>query len=253
MVVLAVDPGLVADVRRRQQRQQVGAEVAGGSGSRRARATPAQAVGRTGVERVARARVDEHARRQVADDSPCQRQTSRSPSTTRPITACASSQRSHTACTSARPLGRDDGQHALLGLREHDLERLQSASRSGTGRGRARGPRGRARPSRRTRRRARRRRGPAAPTSRSRFTSSSEHSIRRLPVKGSPICTLGRFSSSPWSMSCEASTDAPPMPSRPVRAPNSTTTLPGPAARAAPRRARRRTPTHMALTRQFCS
>ena len=49
-------------------------------------------------------------------------------------------------------------------------------------------------------------------------TSSSETSISALPRNGSPIWTDGRFSSEP-SRSCDASTDAPPMPSRPVSAP----------------------------------
>ena len=51
-----------------------------------------------------------------------------------------------------------------------------------------------------------------------------------MPVNGSPICTDGRFSALSSSRSCEASTLAPPMPSRPVSAPYSTTWLPTPAA-----------------------
>ena len=48
---------------------------------------------------------------------------------------------------------------------------------------------------------------------------------------GSPIWTVGRFSS-PSSSSAEASTEAPPIPSRPVEAPIRTTALPTPAAAA---------------------
>ena len=70
--------------------------------------------------------------------------------------------------------------------------------------------------------------------------------------KGSPICTVGRFSSSA-SSSAEASTEAPPIPSRPVEAPISTTTLPTPAAAARTMSSVRARPTHIALTRQFCS
>src|SRR5207248_332 len=69
-----------------------------------------------------------------------------------------------------------------------------------------------------------------------RSSSSSEHSISFFSSNGSPTCTLGRLSSaappcpSASPSSAEASTEAPPMPSRPVAAPNSTSTLPGPAA-----------------------
>ncbi len=50
-------------------------------------------------------------------------------------------------------------------------------------------------------------------------TSSTDDSISFFPVNGSPICTDGRFSAEPSSSSWLASTDAPPMPSRPVVAP----------------------------------
>ena len=98
---------------------------------------------------------------------------------------------------------------------------------------------------------------PAAPrswsaTSRPRSSSSSEHSSSFFSVNGSPICTLGRLSSES-SSSALASTDAPPIPSRPVLAPNSTTTLPTPAAAERISRSVSISPTHIALTRQFCS
>ncbi len=50
-------------------------------------------------------------------------------------------------------------------------------------------------------------------------TSSTETSISFLPVNGSPICTVGRLSASSSPSSALASTDAPPIPSRPVVAP----------------------------------
>ncbi len=97
---------------------------------------------------------------------------------------------------------------------------------------------------------------PAAPQSCSDSTSpdstrSTETSISFLPVKGSPTCTVGRLSASSSPSSWLASTDAPPMPSRPVVAPYSTTMLPGPAAFADCSRPASRIPTHMALTRQL--
>ena len=65
---------------------------------------------------------------------------------------------------------------------------------------------------------------PAAPQScsdstRPRSTSSTLASISFLPVNGSPTCTDGRLSASSSPSSWLASTDAPPMPSRPVVAP----------------------------------
>ena len=99
---------------------------------------------------------------------------------------------------------------------------------------------------------------PAAPrswsdTSSPASSSSRQHSSSFFSSKGSPICTDGRLVSSASSSSAEASTEAPPIPSRPVAAPISTTTFPGPAAAARTSRARSPKPTHMALTRQFCS
>ena len=99
---------------------------------------------------------------------------------------------------------------------------------------------------------------PAAPRSWSdasvpRSSSSRQHSITFFSSNGSPICTVGRFEASSSSSSAEASTDAPPMPSRPVRAPISTSRLPTPAAALRISRSSRAMPRHMALTRQFCS
>ena len=65
---------------------------------------------------------------------------------------------------------------------------------------------------------------PAAPQSWSdstspRSTSSTETSIRRFPVNGSPTWTEGRLSAASSPSSWLASTEAPPIPSRPVVAP----------------------------------
>jgi hypothetical protein len=53
--------------------------------------------------------------------------------------------------------------------------------------------------------------------------------------------------------SADASTDAPPIPSRPVDAPNSTSTLPIPLAALRISPSPRASPSAIALTRQFCS
>ena len=50
-------------------------------------------------------------------------------------------------------------------------------------------------------------------------TSSTDTSISLFPVNGSPTWTVGRLSASSSPSSWLASTDAPPMPSRPVVAP----------------------------------
>ena len=74
-----------------------------------------------------------------------------------------------------------------------------------------------------------------------------------LPVNGSPIWTVGRLSSSSSDSSWLASTLAPPIPSRPVVAPKSTTRLPGPVIVARVTRSAGSRPTHIAFTRQFRS
>ena len=64
---------------------------------------------------------------------------------------------------------------------------------------------------------------------RARASSSSRHaSISRFSSNGSPTCTDGRFASPPSSKPADASTLAPPMPSRPVDEPSSTARLPAP-------------------------
>ena len=98
---------------------------------------------------------------------------------------------------------------------------------------------------------------PAAPrscnaTSSPRSSSSSEHSSSFFSSNGSPICTVGRLSSES-SSSARASTDAPPMPSRPVRAPNSTSDVADARGGGADQLVGLDQADAIALTRQFCS
>ena len=67
-------------------------------------------------------------------------------------------------------------------------------------------------------------------------------------ANGSPTCTAGRLVGPVESNESEARMDAPPMPSPPVRAPNSTTLLPAPDALASLRSSWRRMPTASAFT-----
>ncbi|SKS12496.1 Uncharacterised protein [Mycobacteroides abscessus subsp. abscessus] len=73
-------------------------------------------------------------------------------------------------------------------------------------------------------------------------------------VNGSPTCTLGSFlreapsASSPPNVS-DASTETPPIPSSPVRAPNRMILLPAPEANARCRSSLRSTPAHRAFTK----
>jgi hypothetical protein len=77
--------------------------------------------------------------------------------------------------------------------------------------------------------------------------ASSVASISSFSIKGSPICTFGRFSS--WSSPrvSEAKV-APWMPSRPVLAPTYIAALPGTSARADTMRSNGTTPTAIAFT-----
>ena len=81
-------------------------------------------------------------------------------------------------------------------------------------------------------------------------SSSRQASIRRFSSNGSPTCTLGRFSASASSSEkpAEASTDTPPMPSRPVVEPSSTARLPTPSARPSTSRSIGMSPRHSTLT-----
>ena len=70
------------------------------------------------------------------------------------------------------------------------------------------------------------------PSTRPRSISSREASISSFSANGSPTCTEGRLDGSSSEKVAEASTDAPPIPSRPVVDPNRTARLPGPGAAA---------------------
>ena len=79
--------------------------------------------------------------------------------------------------------------------------------------------------------------------------SSRQHSMSTFSMKGSPTCTEGSFLRDPvLSNVSDASTDTPPIPSSPVRAPNRMILLPAPEANAKCRSSWRNTPTHNALT-----
>ena len=87
------------------------------------------------------------------------------------------------------------------------------------------------------------------PSTREDLNSSRQHSMSTFSAKGSPTCTAGRLEGLESSKDSDASTDAPPMPSPPVRAPKSTTLLPVPEAVARRMSSWRITPTASALTR----
>ena len=67
-------------------------------------------------------------------------------------------------------------------------------------------------------------------------------------MNGSPIWTLGRLASASSSRVREASTETPPMPSRPVLAPISTSRFPSPSARLRISRSAGARPTHITFT-----
>ena len=94
---------------------------------------------------------------------------------------------------------------------------------------------------------------PAAPRSwiastSSPWYSSRQHSMSTFSANGSPTCTAGRLVGPPSAKVSDARMLAPPMPSPPVRAPNSTTLLPTPVALASLMSSWRMTPTARALT-----
>ncbi len=92
------------------------------------------------------------------------------------------------------------------------------------------------------------------PTTSPAAKSSRQHSMSTFSVNGSPTCTAGSFLRPPCPVSSVslkvslASTETPPMPSRPVRAPNKMILLPVPEANARCRSSTRIEPTHRALT-----
>ena len=93
------------------------------------------------------------------------------------------------------------------------------------------------------------------PTTRPASSSARQASIRRFSSNGSPTCTLGRLaaSASASPKPAEASTDTPPMPSRPVLDPSSTARLPAPVARPSTSRSTGSSPRHSTLTSGFPS
>ena len=86
------------------------------------------------------------------------------------------------------------------------------------------------------------------PSTRPRSISSSDASMSSFSANGSPTCTDGRLAASASLNVALARTDAPPMPSRPVVDPNSTTRLPGPGAAARVRCRSSSRPMAMTLT-----
>ncbi len=78
--------------------------------------------------------------------------------------------------------------------------------------------------------------------------SSRLASISSFSANGSPTWTDGRLEGSSWVKVAEASTDAPPIPSRPVVEPYSTTRSPGRPAVASVRRRSSSSPMAMTLT-----
>ena len=96
---------------------------------------------------------------------------------------------------------------------------------------------------------------PAAPMSWMAITapvaiSSRQASSSSFSAKGSPTCTVGRFSAAFASKAADAMA-APPMPSRPVLEPRYTIGLPTPVAFEVKIRSARAMPTAMALTRML--
>ena len=89
------------------------------------------------------------------------------------------------------------------------------------------------------------------PAIRSASYISRQLSISSFSVNGSPTCTAGRFTGPSSSNVALASTLTPPIPSRPVLAPSSTTTLPTPRAADSWMRSFGSTPRHNALTSGF--
>jgi hypothetical protein len=147
-------------------------------------------------------------------------------------------------------LGRfDEGHHPLLGLRHQQLgcghARLADVDPS---RGRRPCPSRPGRPVRRWRTTARPHPGPGHPPPGPARYSSRQASISFFSSKGSPTCTEGAWPSDSSSKEAEASTEAPPMPSRPVALPSSTATEPSAPAVPSTSCSRWSTPRHMTLT-----
>ena len=153
---------------------------------------------RGGLEVVGRALVDERADRQVADQRRRRRSTRRRPeSVTSPIAVALTSQLVADRQHLVDAVGLDHAEHPLLGLGDHDLERLH------VGLAQRHAPHVEVDPDlalgrhlRATRTSGRRRRGPAARRAARASSSSSEHSSSFFSSNGSPIWTVGRLSAS---------------------------------------------------------
>ena len=252
-VVLLEHPALAGDVGRAQQGEQRVPRL-GVVGEPRGRRRVDRLGRRLGLEVVERAVVHQRLHRHVADQlvavEHAQPARVGDRADRRGAHLPARAEREHLV----QPLRLHHAQHALLRLRDHDLERLHV----GLAQRHARHVDVEAdlalrRHLRRARGRAPQRPGPGATRAARASSSSRQHSTSFDSSNGSPIWTLGRFDSSSSSSSALASTEAPPMPSRPVRAPSSTRWLPTPAAALRISRSRGAMPTHIAFTRQFCS
>ena len=205
LVVLLEDPRLVGEV--------LGARAASLCALRSPRCRACAARSRSADTRpsaAARESSRRSRRRACARSSPV--------SVTSPIGVHASSQRAHTRATASSICGR-----TTATIRSCDSEIMIShgsmpSSRSGTR------SRCTSMPTPSPAISESEEASPAAPQSCSDSTSpdstsSTETSISFLPVNGSPTCTVGRLSASSSPSSWLASTEAPPMPSRPVVAP----------------------------------
>ena len=189
------------------------------SSARRSRGRPAPAAAPRSalLDLVARALVGEE-RGGIAPTSSSSKNARNSPwSVTSPITVHGSSHRSQTARTSSTLLRRDDRDHPLLRLGDHDLPRLEVglAQRHAVEVHVDATPRA---PSRRATTRGLRRRSPAA---RARGRARRARATpRSAPCRGTGRRSGPTAASRPSPReSCDASTDAPPIPSRPVSAP----------------------------------
>ena len=168
--------------------------------------------------------------------SPARSTRMRPESVTAPIAAPFTSHFAHSAITAATSAGLDHAQHPLLGLADHHLERLHvglaqrhlgdvDVDPDAALRCHLRGGGGEAGGAEVLQRR---RAGPARAARASTPAASSPRTGRRPGPSGACRVLLAVAPSS-----AEASTEAPPMPSRPVEAPNRTSNVAGPGGGAA--------------------
>ena len=185
--------------------------------------------------------------------SPCQEIVSRSPSVTSPITVAIVSHLRQMARKASTSAGRTTAHIRSCDSLERISAGVMPVARSGTVSSSMRMPPSPALASSEV---AQDRPAPPRswmPTTVPDAISSRQHSMSTFSVNGSPTCTEGSFlrpaaDSSPSKVSL-ASTETPPMPSSPVRAPNRMILLPAPDANARCRSSARSAPTHSALTK----